>query len=248
MDGFKIDHYSLEEAEHPAPASQHHEEEKEAPVISPRRLRDRELLKRKKEESREKDTYFEQTQTRSKRPRQTRGTGSRRRKQVTEPEQQLEPQPESEPKIEPDHKHEQAAEPQHEPEPHHEDEQATEPQHEPGPKNEPGHEQATEGQHEFMPENKLAIGYDVQQDLSQQEPLEHLEYHEDPVVTATEGETAEETYAVHEEADGRFHQDITSLITDKEEVAEVEPEPLIVPPEVLKFPEQEEHQYYTPLL
>lgn len=35
---------------------------------------------------------------------------------------------------------------------------------------------------------------------------------------------------------------------DKEEVAEVEPEPLIVPPEVLKFPEQEEHQYYTPLL
>lgn len=31
MDGFKIDHYSLEEAEHPAPASQHHEEEKEAP-------------------------------------------------------------------------------------------------------------------------------------------------------------------------------------------------------------------------
>lgn len=64
-----------------------------------------------------------------------------------------------------------------------------------------------------MPENKLAIGYDVQQDLSQQEPLEHLEYHEDPVVTATEGETAEETYAVHEEADGRFQQDITSLIT-----------------------------------
>ncbi|XP_077331428.1 hemogen isoform X2 [Lithobates pipiens] len=246
MDGFKIDHHSLEEAEHSAPASQHHEKEKEAPVISPRRLRDRELLKRKKEESREKDTYFEQT--RSKRPRQTRGTGSRRRKQVTEPEPQLEPQPESEPKIEPDHKHEQAAEPQHEPEPHHEDEQATEPQHEPEPKNEPDYEQATEWQHEFMPENKLVIGYDVQQGLSQQEPLEHLEYHEDPVVIATEGETAEETYAVHEEADGHFQQDITSLITDKKEVAEVEPEPLIAPPEVLKFPEEEEHQYYTPLL
>lgn len=30
MDGFKIDHHSLEEAEHPAPASQHNEEKKEA--------------------------------------------------------------------------------------------------------------------------------------------------------------------------------------------------------------------------
>ncbi|XP_040217064.1 hemogen isoform X2 [Rana temporaria] len=248
MDGFKIDHHSLEEAEHSAPASQHHEEKKEAQVISPRRLRDRELLKRKKEESREKDTYFEQTQTRSKRPRQTRGTGSRRRKQVIEPEPQLEPQPEPEPNNEPDHKHEQAAEPQHEPEPNHEDEQAAEAQHEPEPKNKPDHEQATYWQHEFISENKLALGYDAQQVLSQQEPLEHLEHHEDPVVSATEGETAEETYAVHEEADGHFQREITSLITDKEEVAEVEPEPLIAPSEVLKFPEQEEHQYYTPLL
>ncbi|CAI9624401.1 unnamed protein product [Staurois parvus] len=219
---------------------------KEAPVISPRRLRDRELLKRKKEESREKDTYFEQNQTRSKRPRQTRATGGRRGKQVKEPEPQLEPEPTNEP----DHKHEQAIEPQHEPEPNiepnHEDKQATEP-HGSELENEPDHEQVTEWQHEFEPEDKLGIGHDVQQEFSQQEPLEHLEHDEDPVVTVTEDETAE-TYAVHEEADGHFQHEITSLMTGKEKVTEVEPAPLIHPPEVLRFPEQEEHQYYTPLL
>ncbi|XP_072260580.1 hemogen isoform X5 [Pyxicephalus adspersus] len=148
------------------------EEKKEAPVISPRRLRDRELLKRKKEEAREKDTYQwvfgDQYQSRSKRPRQTRGTGNRRRKQVKEPELQLEQQ----------------LEPQPEPESKHESDQTSEP--------------ATEIQHAPETESK---------------PMQ------------------------------------------KEEVAEVEPDTFINPPEVLNFPvqdtctpEQEEHQYYTPLL
>ncbi|XP_072260578.1 hemogen isoform X3 [Pyxicephalus adspersus] len=243
------------------------EEKKEAPVISPRRLRDRELLKRKKEEAREKDTYQwvfgDQYQSRSKRPRQTRGTGNRRRKQVKEPElqleQQLEPQPEPESKHESDQTSEPATEIQHAPEteskPMQKGEHLPEPLSQPEPINEPDHkhEQTTELPHEFKPENTLGIGQDVQQDLSQhrQEPEEHLEYHEDPVITVTEGGTAGETYAVHEEADGHIQQDITTLT----EVAEVEPDTFINPPEVLNFPvqdtctpEQEEHQYYTPLL
>ncbi|KAM5194733.1 hemogen [Mantella aurantiaca] len=247
MDGFKKAHRSLEVAEHSVPASQHHEE-KEAPVVSPRRLRDRELLKRKKEESREKDTYLEQTQTRSKRPRQTRGTGSRRRKQVEEPEPQLEPQPEPDP----DHKHEQATEPWHETEPNidpdHKDEQAAEPQHEPEPNDEPDHKQAAQSEYEFEPENKIEIGHDVQQVLSQHKQ-EHLAHREDPVVRVSEDGSEEETYAINEESTGHFQHDITSLIiADKEGVADVEPEPLSDSPEVLRFPEQEEHQYYTPLL
>ncbi|XP_068127442.1 hemogen isoform X2 [Hyperolius riggenbachi] len=118
MDGsVKDHHYSEVPPENPTPASEHHEVKEETPVSSPRRLRDRNLLKRKKEESQEKDTYHEQT--RSKRQRQPRGTGRGRRKKIVEPEPELEPEAEHEqPEV-----HEQAAEPEpdteHEAEPEH---------------------------------------------------------------------------------------------------------------------------------
>ncbi|KAG8595166.1 hypothetical protein GDO81_001438 [Engystomops pustulosus] len=89
------DHHYSEPSGPPPPAIVHHEEKQESPVPIRRRLRDREMLKRKKEEAQEKDTYQEKTST--KRQRKTKGSGRGRRKQVKEPELEPQPEPEQEP-------------------------------------------------------------------------------------------------------------------------------------------------------
>ncbi|KAM3938203.1 hemogen isoform 2-T2 [Leptodactylus fuscus] len=209
------DHQYSEHSGHSAPATGHHEEKHESPVPITRRLRDREMLKRKKEEAQEKDTYQEQTS--SKRQRKTKGTGRGRRKQVKEPEPEPEPLPE--------------------------------------PEHEPVHEvqydaRQEEQHHETESEKKLELLSDVPQEHAEQE-LEPLVHHEDPAPAVTEGEPADVTLLVHEDADGHLPQETSSLLKDSEEVAVSDPEPATETSEVLAFPleqEQFEHQYYTPLL
>ncbi|XP_073520373.1 hemogen isoform X2 [Phyllobates terribilis] len=99
MGDFEKDHQYSELSGTSAPEIEHHEVKHESSVTTTRRLRDREMLKRKKEETQAKDTYQEQAI--SKRQRKTKGTGRGRRKEVKEPEP--EPQPEPEPEQEPVH-------------------------------------------------------------------------------------------------------------------------------------------------
>ncbi|XP_053321763.1 hemogen [Spea bombifrons] len=96
MEGFGKDHHYSEVAENPVQTSEHREEKQDVSVVTTRRLRDRELLKRKKEEAQEKDTF--QEETRSKRQRKGTGRG-RRKQQVKQPEPQPEPEPEPEPQV-----------------------------------------------------------------------------------------------------------------------------------------------------
>ncbi|KAM4809373.1 hemogen isoform 2-T2 [Rhinophrynus dorsalis] len=106
MDVSEKDHRYSELTENSA--RQPHEVKQDIPVVT-RRLRDRELLKRKKEEAQEKDTFLEQA---SKRQRKGKGTGRGRRKhQVKEPEP--DPEGESAPEPEPEF----APEPEPAPEP-----------------------------------------------------------------------------------------------------------------------------------
>ncbi|XP_063770315.1 pinin-like isoform X2 [Pseudophryne corroboree] len=202
-------HYS-ELAEHSALARGHHDKKQEIPVIEPRRLRDREALKRKREEAQAKDTL--QQDFRSKHQKKAKETGRGRRKQVKEPE----PEPQHEPKLEPKHdpqlqlEHELEQEPEHEPE----------------------HEQ------------KSALMTDVPLVQDQQAPLEH----QIPLPTVSADESA---IVIHGEAAGQLPEESTCFLKDEEEVAEAESVPATAAPEVLSFslsPEEEEHQYYTPLL
>ncbi|XP_040273225.1 hemogen isoform X1 [Bufo bufo] len=213
MGDFERDHHYSELSGTSAPENGHHEQKQQSPVPITRRLRDREMLKRKKEEAQEKHTYqwvFGE-QSSSKRQRKTKGTGHGRRKQVKEPEP--------------------------EPEPEHESDEV---QHAP---------QQEEQHHETEGEKKIELLSDVPQEHFEPEQ-ETLLHHED-LPTATEGETADVTLLIHEDADGHLPQEASPLLEDKEEVAESDPVPVTEAPEVLAFPfeqEQVEHQYYTPLL
>ncbi|XP_075707636.1 hemogen [Rhinoderma darwinii] len=207
MGDIEKDHHYSELSGTSAPAAGHHEEKQESPVNITRRLRDREMLKRKKQEAQEKDTYHEQTS--SKRQRKTKGTGRGRRMQVKEPE--------------PETEHEPVHELPHDP-------------------------RQEEQQHETVAEKKCEFLSDLLQEHVEQEQEPH---HEDSVPTVTEGETANMTLLIHEDADGHVPQETTFLLTDKEEVAVSDPAPVTEETEIIAFPleqEQEEHQYYTPLL
>ncbi|XP_053558674.1 hemogen [Bombina bombina] len=203
MDDFeKLHDYFEQVAAHTAPANPPMEEKQESPVNITRRLRDRALLKRKKEEAQDKDTIYEQT--RSKRQQRGKATG-RGRKKIEAKE--LEPEPK------------QAVEPERELQPETEPESASVP--EPEPEVNVPQEQAENAQ-------------------------EHSQYYDDPV-TVTEHVAP----LVHEEADVHGLQDKTSLLTEKEAYQETVPEQVAEVPEVLSFhvdAEEEEPQYYTPLL
>ncbi|XP_075067031.1 uncharacterized protein LOC142154248 isoform X2 [Mixophyes fleayi] len=206
-------------------------------VISPRRLRDREALKRKREEAQDKDTF--QRDFGSQRQKRARGTARGRRKQAKE----LEPEPQPEHKLEPTHE----------------------------PELEVEHVPEQEAQEDPQNEQKSELVPDVLQEQYQhgQQPLEH----QDPLPNVIEDEAA--TIVIHEEAGGRLPEESTSflkggyapvskldtaptnalqpdgLFQDKIEVGEADPEPATAVPDVLSFslhPEEEEHQYYTPLL
>ncbi|KAG9486600.1 hypothetical protein GDO78_006790 [Eleutherodactylus coqui] len=215
MGDFEKDHHYSELFGTSTSATGNHEQKQESPVNITRRLRDREMLKRKKEEAQKKDTYqwVLGEQTGSKRQRKSKATGRGRKKQVKEPEP--EPQPE--------------------------------PEHEPVHTLHP-----TEGEQHLDKEagNESELLPDIPQEHFEQEQ-EPLVYHEDPVPTVPEGETADVTLLMHEDATGHLPPETSSLLKDKEEVAEPDPAPDTEVPEVLAFPleqEQVEHQYYTPLL
>ncbi|CAH2293654.1 Hypothetical predicted protein [Pelobates cultripes] len=97
MDNVERDHQYTEVTENIAPAHEQHGVTHDVPVLTTRRLRDRTLLKKRKEEAQEKNTFLWVfgEQPRSKRSRKTNGRGKRKH-QVKE----LEPEPEPEPKPE----------------------------------------------------------------------------------------------------------------------------------------------------
>ncbi|XP_073405819.1 hemogen isoform X3 [Dendrobates tinctorius] len=160
-----------------------------------------------------------QEQAISKRQRKTKETGRGRRKEVKEPEP--EPQPQAEPEQEPVH----------------------ELRHDP-----------SQEEHYYEPEaeNKFELLSDVPHEhtehVHEQEPLVH---HEDSVPSVPEGDTADVTLLIHEDADGHLSHETSTLLKDQEEAAMSDSAPAIEAPEVLAFTfeqEQDEHQYYTPLL
>ncbi|XP_069622954.1 hemogen isoform X2 [Ranitomeya imitator] len=219
MGDFEQDQKYSEHSGTSAPETEHHEVKHDSSVPTTRRLRDREMLKRKKEEAQAKDTYQEQAI--SKRQRKTKGTGRGRRKEVKEPE----PQPQSQPQLEPEQ------EPVHEL------------QHDPSKE---------EHCYETEAENKFELLSDVPHEniehVQEQEPLVH---HEDSVPTVPEGDTADVTLLIHEDVDGHLPHETSTLLKDQEEAAMSGPVPAIEAPEDLAFTfeqEQDEHQYYTPLL
>ncbi|XP_075067026.1 uncharacterized protein LOC142154169 [Mixophyes fleayi] len=214
MGDFEKDHHYGELAENSALASEHHEQKQQIPVIEPRRLRDREALKRKREESQQYKDSFQQIYG-TKHQKRARGTGRGRRKQVKEPE----PEPQPEHKLELTHE----------------------------PELEVEHVPEQEAQEDPQYEQKSELVPDVSQEQYQhgQEPLEH----QDPLPNVIEDEAA--TIVIHEEAGGRLPEESTSILKEKEEVREEDPEPVTAVPDVLSFslhPEEEEHQYYTPLV
>ncbi|MEE6511677.1 hypothetical protein FKM82_018352 [Ascaphus truei] len=92
MEDFKKDQHYSDLAEHSAPASEQHEEENDIPVVTTRRLRDRDLLKRRKEEAQEKDTFqwVLGEQAKSKWQRKGKGNGRGRKKyQAKVPESEV---------------------------------------------------------------------------------------------------------------------------------------------------------------
>ncbi|OCT97743.1 uncharacterized protein LOC121399381 isoform X2 [Xenopus laevis] len=100
MDDFKKDHHYSDVAE--VSTVQHHEAQQDMPEITTRRLRDRTLLKRKREEALEKDSFQGQTSSKG----QRKGTTGRGRKKVQktepEPDVQCELTPEAEPQTAPE--------------------------------------------------------------------------------------------------------------------------------------------------
>ncbi|XP_056408082.1 hemogen isoform X2 [Hyla sarda] len=238
MGDFEKDHHYSEPSGASASATGHHEVKQESPVNIRRRLRDREMLKRKKEEAQQKDTYQEQTS--SKRQRKTQGTGRGRRKQVKEREPEPYPEPHSEPEPKPESEHEPIHELQHEP--------------------------RQEQHFEMEAEKKFELMSEVPQDHVEHEK-EPLVHHEDSPPTVSKEDTADVTLLIHEDAGGHLPQESTSLqqalgypfyepvpkteqhIPDKEVMSDLGP--ATETHEVLGFPleqEQVEHQYYTPLL
>ncbi|KAM8961923.1 hemogen [Pelodytes ibericus] len=118
MDEHEKNNLYSEQTEHPAPASEKHEEKQDIPVVTTRRLRDRELLKRRKEEAQEKDTFQEQARNK----RQRKGTGrGRKKQQVAETEPEPEPHPEPVPEREAHQELEEQTEISQEHVQHHED-------------------------------------------------------------------------------------------------------------------------------
>ncbi|XP_063782880.1 uncharacterized protein LOC134932352 isoform X2 [Pseudophryne corroboree] len=214
MGDFENDHHYSELTENSALASGHYEKKQQIPVISPRRLRDREALKRKREEAQDRDTFQQDFGNRHQK--KSKGTGRGRRKQVKEPEPEPQPGHQLEPKHEPE------IELEHEPE--------------------------LESRHELKSEKKSDLVLDVPQDHDEHEQG-HLE-HQEPFPHVTEDEDEDVTVVVHEEEGGYLQEKTTSFLKDKEEVAEVDPEPATAVPEVLSFSlsPEEEHQYYNPLL
>ncbi|XP_073202142.1 hemogen isoform X1 [Lepidochelys kempii] len=95
MEGLEKDHPYSESSQQPPPAREEHTE----PGAITRRLRDRELLRKRKAEAQEKDTvqWVLGERGKSKGPKRGRGAGRRRgRQQDTEPE----PQPEVQEEVE----------------------------------------------------------------------------------------------------------------------------------------------------
>ncbi|CAM5146707.1 unnamed protein product [Natator depressus] len=90
MEGLEKDHPYSESSQQPPPAREEHT----VPEAITRRLRDRELLRKRKAEAQEKDTV--QERGKSKGPKRGRGAGRRGRQQDTE----LEPQPEVQEEVE----------------------------------------------------------------------------------------------------------------------------------------------------
>ncbi|XP_027676199.2 hemogen isoform X3 [Chelonia mydas] len=90
MEGLEKDHPYSESSQQPPPAREEHT----VPGAITRRLRDRELLRKRKAEAQEKDTVQERGT--SKGPKRGRGAGRRGRQQDTEPE----PQPEGQEEVE----------------------------------------------------------------------------------------------------------------------------------------------------
>lgn len=85
MDGFEKDHHYSEVPEISVVPSHLHEAQKDVPELMTRRLRDRTLLKRKREEAQEKDSFQGQTSSKGQRKGKTSGRG-RRKVQKAEPE------------------------------------------------------------------------------------------------------------------------------------------------------------------
>ncbi|XP_038258776.1 hemogen isoform X2 [Dermochelys coriacea] len=88
MEGLDKDHPYSESSQQPPPAREEHT----VPGATTRRLRDRELLRKRKAEAQEKDTV--QEREKSKGPKRGRGAGRRGRQQGNEPEPQPQPQQE----------------------------------------------------------------------------------------------------------------------------------------------------------